>query len=282
MNDSDTLQRFLFDSGDVRGELVQLDSALQEALDKHDYPPALAALLGESLAATVLLSATLKMNGRVALQARGTGSVSLLVAECNDQRGVRGIIHGSADNDQQQLGELLGQGQLTIILEPENGQRYQGIVPLESPNLSGCLQDYFTRSEQLSTFILLACNGQQAAGLMLQKMPGSTRDSDLWERVTQLAATTSQQELLTLAPDELLHRLFHEEQLQRYPTQPVAFYCHCSRERTENALHTMGAQECYEMLAKESTIAVNCQFCNQHYRFDQSDLERLFGPPERH
>lgn len=282
MNDSDTLQRFLFDHGDVRGELVHMQSTLQEALNKHDYSPALAALLGESLAASVLLSATLKMNGRVALQARGAGSVSLLVAECNDQRGVRGIIHGSAGADQQQLGELLGQGQLTIVLEPENGQRYQGIVPLESPDLSGCLQDYFSRSEQLSTFIILACDGRQAAGLMLQKMPGNARDSDLWERVTQLAGTTTDQELLTLSPDELLHRLFHEEQLQRYPVQPVAFYCHCSRERTEEALHTMGAAECYELLSEKTTIDVNCQFCNQHYRFEQSDLERLFGPPERH
>ncbi|MDX1588380.1 MAG: Hsp33 family molecular chaperone HslO [Oleiphilaceae bacterium] len=282
MNDSDTLQRFLFDDGDVRGELVHMASSLQEALSKHDYPVAIGRLLGESLAATVLLSATLKMQGRVALQARGNGSVSLLMAECTDQRGVRGIVHGDAQDDSQRLRGLLGEGQLSIILEPENGQRYQGIVPLESARLSDCLEDYFTRSEQLETFILLACDGQHAAGLMLQKMPGRAGDSDLWERLTQLAATTSEEELLTLAPDELLHRLFHEENLQRYPAQPVTFYCHCSRERTEDALHTLGAEECYELLATQESIDVDCQFCHEHYRFVQKDLERLFGPPRRH
>lgn len=282
MNDSDTLQRFLFDDGDVRGELVHMASSLQEALGKHDYPAAIARVLGESLAATVLLSATLKMNGRVALQARGNGPVSLLMAECTDQRAVRGIAHGQSEDDSQGLQALLGEGQLGIILEPENGQRYQGIVPLEAEDLSGCLKDYFTRSEQLETFIMLACDGEHAAGLMLQKMPGRAEDNDLWERLTHLAATTREEELLNLAPDDLLHRLFHEENLQRYPTQPVAFYCHCSRERTEDALHTLGAEECYELLATKDSIEVDCQFCNQHYRFVQEDLERLFGPPRRH
>ena len=282
MNQPDTLQRFLFDEGDVRGELVRLDDSLREALSKSDYPDTVARLLGESLAASVLLSATLKMNGRVALQARGQGPITLLMAECTDQGGIRGIVHADGDVAGDRINDALGQGQLAITLEPEGGQRYQGVVPLEADTLSGCLQDYFERSEQLETFILLACDGHRAAGLMLQKLPGQDGDPDLWDRVTQLAATTQDNELLDLDPGELLHRLFHEETLSRYPEQDVRFYCHCSRERTENALRTMGAKECYELLAEKGQIDVNCQFCHAHYGFGQADLEQLFGPPQRH
>jgi len=284
MNEADTLQRFMFDEGDVRGELVLMEDALHEALSKHAYSPAIAALLGESLAATVLLSATLKMDGRVTLQARGEGPVTMLVAECSHQQGVRGIVHGESnvDADHQDIAGMLGQGQLAITLDPDAGQRYQGIVPLESADLATCLKDYFTRSEQLETFILLACDGQRAGGLMLQKMPGNAEDDDLWQRVTQLASTTRPEELLTVDPQELLHRLFHEETVSRYPSQPVTFYCHCSRERTEDALRTMGAAECYDLLSEQDVIKVDCQFCHEKYHFHQDDLDQLFGPRNLH
>jgi|AntDeeMinimDraft_4_1070355.scaffolds.fasta_scaffold00041_41 molecular chaperone Hsp33 len=281
---SDNLQRFVFNEGEVRGELVVLDETLDETLKNRDYPEPAATLLAESLSAAVLLGGVLKMKGRISLQAKGEGPVSLLMADCSHERGVRGLIHADDSIEPGTISEQLGHGQLAITLEPEQGQRYQGIVPLESDSLSGCLQDYFARSEQLDTLVMLFANGERSGGLMLQKMPGytATDDDDLWNRLTYLASTTSQDELLELAPETLLHRLFHEEDISLYPAEPVFFHCHCSRERTENALQTMGAQECYDLLAEQGEITVDCQFCNQQYRFGQTDLETLFGPHSRH
>ena len=281
---TDSIQRFLFNEGQVRGEIVRLEESLRESLAKGDYSDGAALLLAESLTATTLLAGILKVPGRISLQARGEGPVSLLMTDCSQDRGIRGLIHSTDAPTQGSVPELLGRGQLAITMEPEGGQRYQGIVPLESETLSQCLQDYFTRSEQLDTLILLFANRQRAGGLMLQKMPGyeETDDQDLWDRLTHLAATTQREELLELAPEEVLHRLFHEEEISLYPAEAVTFHCHCNRERTEQALLTMGADECYSILAEQGEISVDCQFCNQNYRFEQDDLETLFGPPRHH
>lgn len=285
MTDStDCIQRFLFNQGEVRGEIVHLETSLKESLARGDYSDGAAILLAESLTAATLLAGVLKVPGRISLQARGEGPVSLLMADCSQDRGIRGLIHSEPELTQSSIAEQLGRGQLAITMEPENGQRYQGIVPLESATLSDCLQDYFTRSEQLDTLILLFADRNRAGGLMLQKMPGYSQsdDFDLWERLTHLAATTKRDELLELTPQQVLHRLFHEEQISLYPAESVRFDCHCTRERTEEALRTMGAEECYDILAEQGEISVDCQFCNQNYRFSQNDLEKLFGSPRPH
>ena len=281
---TDNLHRFVFNEGEVRGELVVLDETLDETLQGRNYSQPAAALLAESLSAAVLLGGLLKMRGRISLQAKGEGPVTLLTADCNHERGVRGLIHTDDSIETGTMPGQLGRGQLAITIEPEQGQRYQGIVPLESETLSGCLQDYFTRSEQLDTLIMLFTDSDRSGGLMLQKMPnyGESEDDDLWGRLTHLASTTGNRELLDLPPQTLLHRLFHEEWLRLYPAEPVFFHCHCSRERTENALETIGAQECYDLLAEQGGITVDCQFCNRQYRFGQTDIEALFGPHSRH
>lgn len=283
-NQTDNLQRFLFNEGEVRGELVVLDKTLDETFQGRNYPEPAATLLAESLSAAVLLGGVLKIRGRISLQAKGEGPVSLLMADCSHERGVRGLIHAEDSIDAGSIPHQLGQGRLAITIEPEQGQRYQGIVPLESETLSGCLQDYFTRSEQLDTLIMLFADNDRSGGLMLQKMPDydEGEDDDLWRRLTHLASTAGRRELLELPPETLLHRLFHEESISLYPAEPVFFHCHCSRERTENALMTMGARECYDLLAEQGEITVDCQFCNQQYRFGQVDLEALFGPHSRH
>ncbi len=281
---ADTIQRFVFNNGEVRGELVFIEDTLQEALNRDDYPEPAAHLLGESLTAALLLGGVLKIRGRISLQAKGEGPVTLLMADTTHDRGIRGIIHTSDAIPHGAIGEQLGRGQLAITIEPEQGQRYQGIVPLEAETLSGCLEGYFARSEQLDTSIMLFADSERAGGLMLQKMPGygHTEDDDLWDRLTQLAATTRREEVLELPPETLLHRLFHEESISLYPAEPVYFHCHCSRERTEEALRTMGAEECYQLLSEQGVINVDCQFCNQNYRFGQQDLEALFGPHQQH
>lgn len=280
---SDQSHRFLFEQGNVRGERVMLDQSSREALAKRDYPAAVAQMLGESLAAVVLMAATLKFEGLLSLQARGSGAVSLLMAESNHLREIRGIAHSQQDVEPGTLADHLGDGRLAITIEPRHGQRYQGVVPLEDESLGQCLESYFERSEQLATVVILKSDGVRAAGLLLQKLPGETDpDADFWNRLSLQARTVTADEMFLLDTPTLLSRLFPEDAVRLFPAEPVTFACSCSRERTTSALEALGKEDCLALLEEQGVISVDCQFCHHHYEFNRADVEQLFQQPPLH
>ena len=180
MKDKDTLQRFLFDGTDTRGEITTLASSYQNMVASKNYPTSVSLLFGEFLAAASLLSSSLKYPGIVSIQASGSGPISMIMAECSHGQQLRGIVRGNFDNltaqqqsERQGVSVLLGKSTLAITVEPENSERYQGIVPIESDNLSDCLEYYFEQSVQLPTRIRLASNETCAAGILIQQMPSS-------------------------------------------------------------------------------------------------------------
>ncbi|MBY4679077.1 Hsp33 family molecular chaperone HslO [Marinobacterium arenosum] len=278
MCDSDKIQRILFEKLDIRGVLTGLEQSYQEALVKHDYPPLIRRILGEMMAASVLLSANLKFEGRLILQAQGSGNVRLLMAECNDQQQLRSIARFEDGlPDDAGFVELLEQGQLVITIEPREGRRYQGVVPLEGEQLSDCLEAYFRYSEQLDSQIHLAADGQRAAGFLLQVLPASGSQAEDWQRIGYLGSTLKADELLQLDNETLLFRLFHEEHCRLAEPQPVSFRCDCSRQRTAESLRFMTEAELREILTEQGVIEVACQFCNTHYSFDDADITALFS-----
>ncbi|MFT5720461.1 MAG: molecular chaperone Hsp33 [Motiliproteus sp.] len=282
MSSTDQLQRFIFDDADVRGVLVGLDKSYQQTLDRHDYPVPVRRLLGEMLAAVALLSATLKFEGRLSLQVRGDGPLSMLMSECTHQNHLRGIarIDGVIDDviEGDTLLALFGQGQLIITIEPDQGKRYQGIVPLDQPDLARCLEQYFAHSEQLATRIMLCADGQRAAGMLLQALPSNEQEhsfAENWNRISHLGATLSDQELLELDNETLLFRLFHEEEVRLYEPSELVFKCHCSKDRCLKALRTLADTELDEMLDERGSIEMDCQFCNSRYQIDSIEVEQM-------
>lgn len=278
MASRDQFQRFIFEHSQVRGAWVQLNDSYQVVTGQAPYPDSVRRLLGESLVASVLMSNTLKFEGTLSLQAQGEGPLRTLLAECSHDRFIRGLArfdeHAVTEDS---LNDLLGQGRMAITITPDKGQRYQGVVPREHDSLAGCLEDYFARSEQIPTSLFLFADDTRSAGLMLQRLPGQTqKDDDLWERVNHLARTVEAEELLTLDSETILHRLFHEETVRVFDPEAVAFRCSCSRERTLNALESIGQDECYSILDDQGTIEMDCQFCHAHYRFDRNDIDHLF------
>ncbi|NWO07826.1 MAG: Hsp33 family molecular chaperone HslO [Alteromonadaceae bacterium] len=279
MASRDQFQRFIFEHSQVRGAWVQLGESYQTIINQAPYPESVRQLLGESLSASVLLSSTLKFHGSLSLQAVGEGPLTTLMAECSHKRNIRGIarFEEQAISGGKNLNELLGQGRMAITITPDQGQRYQGVVPREADSLAGCLEEYFERSEQIDTRLFLFANEDNAAGLLLQRLPGDTEeDEDLWNRVEHLAATVKADELLELDSETLLHRLFHEETVRLFDPEPVAFHCSCSRERTLAALESIGREECYSILDEQGSITMDCQFCHANYRFDRNDIDHLF------
>lgn len=281
--DSDTLQRFHFETAAVRGELVRLGASLREILGQHFYPAPVAILLGETLAASALLSSTLKYSGTLSLQARSEGPLVILFAECSHDRQLRGYARVASAALGENFADLLPNGTLAITISPDRGQRYQGIVPLHAPDLAGCLEHYFAQSEQLPTAIWLACDGEHAAGLLLQSLPDAERrfpgQRARWDHLHQLASTVSPRELLGERFETLLYHLFHQERVRVQGAEDMRFGCRCSNERASGTLRSLGEKEVRAMLAEQGLIRVQCEFCQQEYCFDDSALQRMFDAP---
>ncbi|UZE96554.1 Hsp33 family molecular chaperone HslO [Alkalimarinus alittae] len=280
MKHSDTFQRFLFDNHQIRGELVRLNKSFKDVKQRKEYPAPLQTLIGEALAASVLMSGTLKFEGILSVQARGDGAVKLLMAECTHDKKVRAIGQWEGDIPSESLTAQLGAAQIAITIDPTKGQRYQGIVPLEKNTLADCLIQYFEQSEQLSTLILLFCDQESASGLFLQQLPArnnEAKDSDAWNRLTQLASTLTADEIHKLDGESLLKRLYHEEEVTIYPEEPVQFECSCSKQRTASTIISLGQDEIYDILAEQKAIEISCQFCNELYRYEKSEIDQLFG-----
>jgi len=275
----DILQRFLFENANIRGDIVHLDATWQAVLEKHTYPVPVRHLLGEMMVAAVLLSATLKFKGRLIMQVQGDGPVSFMMVECSSERTLRGLAHCQSIIEAGDLQTLVGEGRLAITLEPaENAERYQSIVELTGDSLAEALGNYLDVSEQLQTQLWLSVDDLSAGGLLIQKLPESEKipDGDIWNRIQQLSSTITDNELLILPATDIIHRLYNEEDVRIFETEPVCFRCHCCRDRVGNMLRTLGRKEVEMVIAEEGIVQVACEFCNHKYEFDAVDCEQLF------
>lgn len=283
---NNVLNRYLFEDLSVRGELVQLSDAYQHMLTNKDYPAPLQTLLGELLVATTLLTATIKFEGSITLQLQGDGPVSLVVVNGNNEQQVRGIARWDGElAEQANLHDMLGKGHLVITIEPNQGERYQGVVGLEGNSIAEVIESYFARSEQLKTRLWIRTGEHQgqahAAGMLLQVMPDGTGSDNDFEHLEQLTDTVKDEELFTLAADELLYRLYNQDKVQVFDPQSVEFKCGCSRERSASAILTVGKEEVADILASEGSIALHCDYCGTSYNFDSSDVAELYASQDK-
>ena len=286
---SDLRQRFYIEDSPVRGEVVHLEETLQPILAQRDYAPAVQVLLGEMLSATALLASTLKIKGRISLQIQASGSFKWAMAECNHLGEVRALADyeadprfNAADSSSMVLSTLISPV-LFINIEPEFGERYQGIVALDKPNLAGCLMQYYDLSAQIPTRIVLASSAQRAGGLLIQLLPRNSEeeqervDQDLWPRLTMLTETLKIEELTDLEASEILYRLYNEEEVRLPEVEVLKFGCTCSKERCAQALEQIGAEAVRETLEHQNPITMDCQFCNTQYSFSAEEALGLFG-----
>ena len=287
MKNQDILQRFLFDGTDVRGEITTLSSSYRDIIDLHNYPQTVSKLFGEFLVAASLIGASLKQAGIVTVQATGDGPVSTIMAECSQGQKLRGIVRGDWDSfdnssvsSSNNLSKLMGLGTLAITIEPDQGERYQGIVKMEAADLSGCLEHYFDQSAQLLTKIKISVDQSVASGLLIQQMP-ITQDfeqaKDDWQHLCTLMDTLKSNEQLELSHNDQLYRLFHEDNVRLFESQPVSFFCSCSLERTESALVSLGEDELLETCKEHGLVLITCQFCDQQYRFTEHAIKAMFN-----
>jgi molecular chaperone Hsp33 len=276
---SDSLQRFLLEGTPVRGEIVRLDATWRAVLERRDYPEPLQRLLGEMVAAGALLSATLKFDGALIMQMQGEGPVRLLVVEVTSEHTLRATAKWDGDVESDGIRSLLGNGKFVITIAPESGkQAYQGVVSLNGDTVSEVLEHYMTTSEQLDTRLWLASNANNAGGMLLQRLPEHPEyDEDAWNRATTIGETITKQELLTLPARDIIHRLYHQEDVRLFEERPTAFRCSCTRDRVTAMLRLLGKEEVQSILTERDDVEVACEFCGRQYVFDAVDVEQVFA-----
>jgi molecular chaperone Hsp33 len=296
----DEVRRFIVENRPVRGHWVRLEGAWRELRAHRDYPQPVRELLGQAVAASVLLAATLKFRGQLTLQLQGNGAVSLLVAQCTHDYRLRAVARFdaeavsalSANGASEEAGgagksvfrRLVGsEGRIAVTVEAdERNTRYQGIVPLNGDSLAGSLEAYFARSEQLPTRVLLAADGERGAGVLVQKLPeDAATDEDqmreIWEQAERGMERLSPDDLLRCPVEELLGRGFSAHDMRLFRGAPVQFECRCSHGRVTSLLRALGPEEVRDVLREQGSVTVTCEFCHRPYRFDAGDVEALFG-----
>ncbi|MCP0912800.1 Hsp33 family molecular chaperone HslO [Legionella sp. 27cVA30] len=280
MTETDTLQRFMFEHASIRGEIAHLQTSYQTIMRQHPYPAAVKRLLGEALVSCLLLAGSIKFEGEISLQFHGDERLPLLLVQCDHQLQIRGFAKykpaGEEPVDYQHA--FLNGKMVLIINQYKHTQAYQSVVPIRSISMAENIMHYFVLSEQLSTRVWLAVDDEQAAGMLLQLMPGqdTVQREQFWEYAVQLGQTITEKELLTLSNQTILHRLYHETQLRLYEARTVHFRCRCTPEKMKQVLTVLGEQEIQELVKEQGEIAVTCDFCNQKYVFDPIDITLLF------
>lgn len=303
----DEVRRFIVENRPVRGHWVRLEGAWRELRAHRDYPRPVRELLGQAVAASVLLAATLKFRGQLTLQLQGDGAVSLLVAQCThdyrlravarfDQAAVESLTlpsgearpcetrpgEGGGDAGKLFRGLVGSEGRFAVTVEAdERNTRYQGIVPLSGDSLAGSLEAYFARSEQLPTRVLLAADGERGGGVLVQKLPqdsdiDDSQMTEIWEQAERGIERLSPDDLLRCPVEELLGRGFAAQDMRLFRGTPVQFECRCSQGRVTSLLRALGAEEVRDVLREQGAVTVTCEFCHRPYRFEAGDVEAIF------
>ena len=291
------VQSFGIEGTSIRGRLVRLGKTYEEILKNHNYPNQVAGLLGELTVMTISLADSLKYEGQFILQTQSDGPINMMVSNVTSSGEVRSyakykIKDVSNTNKQKSIPYLLGKGHIAFTVDQGiNTERYQGIAALEGSSLAECAQNYFRKSEQIETAILLAAspNQKKAAGIMIQKMPISTQISnsagsllhekgdDDWRNSVILMGSLTTDEILdtNVTTHEILYRLYHEAGVRIHNAKSLKFQCQCSNEKIGTTLAAFPRKEIDSMKTIEGLITANCEFCGTQFTFDDELLRNL-------
>ena len=284
--DQDAVRKYLCDDApDARLMTVKLGQSTDDMLDHQQMPAPIKALCAELVAATCVLAHMLKFDGEMIIQIKSAGPVTMMVAECSSEGRIRATAQWDDIDHYTTFSELIGKGYMAVTVDPKHGERYQGIVPLESGSIEGCINHYFDSSEQLDTKLWLSSDATTVAGLLIQRIPdegGShTSTASNWETLSTLAATVTKEELASEAGPLLIYKLFHELSPRSFDPFSIRFGCSCTRERSSRAIRALGETEVKQLFAEQPSVTVDCHFCGRVYQYDQADLEWLLSdqPP---
>jgi molecular chaperone Hsp33 len=297
----DFVRSFQIEGMNVRGRIVHLTDLADRVLAAHAYPEPVSRVVGEALALTALLGASLKFEGVLTLQTRGDGPLRMVVADYASPDTLRACATFDRDavtalGPMPAFEDLVGKGSLAITIDPGGDmERYQGIVPLDGAGLGEAATSYFEQSEQIPTRIRLSVatlssrgdpEGRprwRAGGIVIQNLaalggrdapkPGHDVDED-WNRASILFSTIEPHELVDpqVEAERLLFRLYHEDGVRVFETQDLKFGCRCSAERVSSVLSQYPESEVRELAENDGLVRATCEFCSTVYSFRPDEL----------
>lgn len=279
MKENDSLQRFIFEHASIRGEIAHLNETFKTIINQRPYPPMVKNLLGEAMVSCLLLAGSIKFDGELGLQFQGDARLPLLLVQCDNKLQMRAFAKYEDALSTEDYAEAFLNGQMVLTINQYNQtQSYQSVVPIQSTSMGENLMHYFAQSEQVASRVWLAVSEDSAAGMLLQLLPGQDVEQreQFWEYAVALGQTVSEEELLTLENQTLLHRLYHETQLRLFDGRSVSFQCRCNAEKMHQVLTVIGEEETKKLLEEQGKVDVTCDFCNSHYSFDAIDIAMLF------
>lgn len=288
-NSEDTLHRFIFENTDIRGNYVKLNHTIEEATQHQALPQNIHIALGELMVASSLLASTLKLDGSLTLQIQTNGPLKLLIAECNDNLGIRGTVKWNGPIESIAPIDLIKEGHFIITLIQKNAKTpYQGIVPMEGNSISELLENYMLRSEQIQTKLWIHSQENIFHGLLIQKLPFNSSAEALdheamtsaWEDIVMSADKSFKAIHPALEASKILQIIFSSETIRLYDPSYPNFTCSCSKKSVENMLRLIGKKECESIIEEQSSITIHCDFCNECYKYSEDEVEFIFNESE--
>jgi molecular chaperone Hsp33 len=285
---TDYLVRVIAKSGKVRGLACVTTGLVNDICKRHGTMPTATAALGRALTAGTLLGALLKTGQRVALRFEGNGPLQKIIVEADSNGSVRGYVgdphvHLRSQDGKLDVAQALGRaGFLTIAKDLNLKEPYRGTVQLYTSQIAEDVALYLVESEQIPSAVGLAeyvdVDGTVAAagGFLIQAVPPVDPEvvEELMARIEKLPSL-SEQLHEGKSPEQLLELLFADMEYQVLEKRELGFACSCSRARIERVLISMGKHELQSLRQERHGAEVTCEFCGEHYNFDEADLERL-------
>ena len=274
---ADQIIPFVFDALPVRGALIHLSRSWRRMLRDHEYDRIVQETLGHAAAAIGLIAQSMKFDGAVTLQIQGDGELRMLVMQCTSELEVRGMANFEGGGSAETFGDLLHNAHCAITVDA--GERpYQGIVEIARSSLADSLENYFARSVQVPSHVMLVCDESISGGVILQQMPGrNTLDDDDWNRLGYMAATLKSDDFQEAVGIDLIGKLFAEDDVRVFESRTVMFRCRCSLRRAEEVLRMLGESETRSAVEDQGRVDGTCEYCGRRRSFDPIDITRLFS-----
>lgn len=277
-NQGDIVLPFLFEKLPVRGALIQLQHSWARMQLGNEYSAAETQILGQSAAATGLIAQSLKFKGKITLQVNGEGPLSMLVMQSTQKLEIRGMVSAPEISEEMSYPEIVDGCRCAITVDSGALERpYQGIVEMLGDSLSQSLENYFARSVQVQSHLMLVANHSVCGGILLQQMPekGEPLEDD-WHRLGLLSATLRTEDVANGISALLAGKLFAEDDVRVFKPRPAVFKCGCSRQRAEEVLRLLGEQDARSACEEQGKVDVICEYCGRKRSFDAVDISGIF------
>ena len=278
--DRDRVVRAMTTDGLFRVAVMRSSVMSRIAQEKHELGPLESLLLARALSGALLMASFLKGEERVTISVEGDGEISMVYAEAMQVGEVRGYCRRNtkpAATFESPLGKGLLKVQRVLY---NNFEPVTGVVALRKGDVTSDLSYYLTQSEQIPSVMIIDVAYddtqaiRQAAGLLLQAMPGATTEDifKTYDALDYLGNLTGYLEE-GMSLEELATKVLPSEATIMAST-PVDFFCRCSMDRFKSALLTLGLDE-VDAMQRDGHRELVCQYCNAQYRLVDQDFAEM-------